>query len=190
MENYKKEYDELIEKVQEENRGIKKLKDHGYFYNLHHIVPIGIGGSDSSENIIKLTLEEHFEAHRLLMLIYKETNFAIATKNMFNKFGSDPKEFVLAQKKAIDKVKSLKVNLGRIPNKETRDKMSKSHLGNDSALGSVRSNDWRKMMSEVNSGNTIAKGTVHITNGIINKMIYLKDGIPKGFERGRTINKK
>jgi hypothetical protein len=35
-------------------------------YHNHHIVPRHIGGTDEPSNIIKLTIEEHAEAHRLL----------------------------------------------------------------------------------------------------------------------------
>jgi len=35
-------------------------------YHKHHIVPRHIGGTDEPSNIIKLTIEEHAEAHRLL----------------------------------------------------------------------------------------------------------------------------
>ena len=189
-EEFKKKYDKLIEKVKKENRGVEKLENHGYFYNIHHIVPLGLGGEDSTNNLIKLTLKEHFDAHELLAKMYVGTEFEVATKNMFNRFGNDSKTFVLSQKRCIDRNKYLNVNLGRIPNSETRKKMSKAQIGNDNAKGTVRSDDFKKMISSVHKGNTVVKGRVHITNGTINKMIYLKDGIPEGFVRGRTIVKK
>jgi len=34
--------------------------------HIHHIVPKHIGGTDDPSNLIKLTVEEHAEAHRLL----------------------------------------------------------------------------------------------------------------------------
>lgn len=36
----------------------------------HHIVPKCIGGTDVSENIVKLTAKEHYIAHRLLIEMY------------------------------------------------------------------------------------------------------------------------
>ena len=71
---YKEQYDKLVEKVQKERRGIRYLKDHGRYYNIHHIDPRSLGGSDKPYNLIKFTHEEHFEAHRLLYLMYKGTN--------------------------------------------------------------------------------------------------------------------
>ena len=35
-------------------------------YHMHHVVPRHMGGSDDASNLIKLTIEEHAEAHRKL----------------------------------------------------------------------------------------------------------------------------
>ena len=35
-------------------------------YHIHHIVPKHSGGSDDPENLVKLTIEEHAEAHKKL----------------------------------------------------------------------------------------------------------------------------
>jgi hypothetical protein len=61
--NYLKHYQSLIEKA-------KSRKITGY-YELHHIIPKCIGGSDSPENLVGLTPEEHYVAHQLLCRIYK-----------------------------------------------------------------------------------------------------------------------
>ena len=36
----------------------------GIYYHNHHIVPRHMGGSDSPENLIRLTVEEHAQAHK------------------------------------------------------------------------------------------------------------------------------
>ena len=36
------------------------------YYHNHHIIPKHIGGTDDPSNLVKLTIEEHSEAHRLL----------------------------------------------------------------------------------------------------------------------------
>jgi hypothetical protein len=66
--NYKKIYDNLVERGK-----IRILDDYGEF---HHIVPRCIGGSDTSENLVKLTPEEHYLAHQLLIKIYPD-NYAL-----------------------------------------------------------------------------------------------------------------
>lgn len=62
--NYKKIYDKLIEFR-------KNNPVNGYFEN-HHILPRSLGGSDDSQNLVRLTAREHFIAHLLLTRIYNE----------------------------------------------------------------------------------------------------------------------
>jgi len=60
--NYQKHYDLLIERAKQRN--IK-----GYTEK-HHIVPRCLGGADHTDNLVKLTAEEHYIAHQLLVKIY------------------------------------------------------------------------------------------------------------------------
>jgi hypothetical protein len=36
------------------------------YYHNHHIIPKHMGGGDEPDNIIKLTVQEHAEAHKIL----------------------------------------------------------------------------------------------------------------------------
>ena len=54
--NYKKHYDLLILKAL--NRPSLKKG-----YEVHHIKPKSMGGTDEKENLVKLTLREHYIAH-------------------------------------------------------------------------------------------------------------------------------
>jgi hypothetical protein len=67
--DYRKIYDSLIE------RGKNRSLDD--YYETHHILPRCMGGSDSEENLVKLTPEEHYLAHQLLVKIYPN-NHALA----------------------------------------------------------------------------------------------------------------
>ena len=60
--DYKRIYDQLIEK-----RIIESPK--GYNEE-HHIIPRCIGGSDEKSNLVRLTPEEHYLAHQLLVKIH------------------------------------------------------------------------------------------------------------------------
>ena len=60
--NYSKIYNQLILKAQ--NRNLE-----GYT-EIHHIIPKCVGGSNSEENLVKLTAREHFIAHMLLTEIH------------------------------------------------------------------------------------------------------------------------
>jgi len=62
--NYRNHYDRLIERARD------RVVD-GYSER-HHIVPRCMGGGDEPENLVRLTPEEHFVAHQLLVKIYPE----------------------------------------------------------------------------------------------------------------------
>lgn len=61
--DYKKIYDSLVEKAKV--RGLDKSQHKGYF-EIHHIVPVCLGGSDEKSNLVMFTGREHFIAHLLL----------------------------------------------------------------------------------------------------------------------------
>lgn len=61
--NYKRIYDDLIE-----SRKNRILLENVY-YEKHHIIPKCMGGSNTKDNIVILTLREHFIAHKLLFKI-------------------------------------------------------------------------------------------------------------------------
>ncbi len=61
--NYQKIYMSIIEKRQ-------KNYPIGY-YEIHHIIPKSLGGTDKLENLVKLTAREHFICHLLLTKIYE-----------------------------------------------------------------------------------------------------------------------
>ena len=48
---------------------------------VHHIIPRSLGGSDSPDNLVKLTLKEHWMCHRLLV---KFLNDPISLRKMYN----------------------------------------------------------------------------------------------------------
>ena len=62
--NYSKIYKSIIKNAQ------KRKPITGSFYEVHHIIPRSMGGSNSKDNLVKLTPREHFIAHRLLTKMY------------------------------------------------------------------------------------------------------------------------
>lgn len=60
--NYAKIYNSLIERA--------KSRELNCYYEVHHIVPKCMGGSDDKENLANLTPEEHYIAHQLLAKMY------------------------------------------------------------------------------------------------------------------------
>jgi hypothetical protein len=65
--NYLEIYNKIIEKAK--SRGLVK-KVVGFYTEKHHIIPKCVGGSDSKDNLVLLTAQEHFIAHKLLVEIY------------------------------------------------------------------------------------------------------------------------
>lgn len=72
--NYQKIYEQLIDRAK------NRILD-GYVEN-HHIIPTCIRGSDNITNIVKLTPEEHFLSHLLLIKIYPGIRQLIFAANM------------------------------------------------------------------------------------------------------------
>lgn len=73
--NYLKIHNSIIEKAR--NRTLK-----GYSEK-HHIIPKCLGGSNSKENLVRLTPEEHYVVHQLLVKIYPNNRKLIyAVKQM------------------------------------------------------------------------------------------------------------
>ena len=61
--NYKKIYDQLIERAQQ------REEVEGYS-EIHHIIPKAVGGTNKPNNLVSLTAREHFVAHWLLAREY------------------------------------------------------------------------------------------------------------------------
>lgn len=64
--NYQLHYSRLIERA--------KTRQLDCYVERHHIIPRCMGGTDSKDNLVKLTPEEHFLAHQLLVKIYPNNN--------------------------------------------------------------------------------------------------------------------
>lgn len=48
----------------------RKMHPYAGYTEIHHIVPKSLGGSDSSDNLVRLTAREHFICHYLLVKIH------------------------------------------------------------------------------------------------------------------------
>lgn len=82
---YQNTYEKLIKKALSEER----YKDEGVFES-HHIEPRSLGGSNQKDNLVLLTLREHFVAHKLLVRMYEgeqRAKMAVALFMMSNTRG-------------------------------------------------------------------------------------------------------
>jgi len=79
MSKYEKIYEELCQNAKQRNI----LKETGF--EVHHIKPRCLGGNDHKDNLVKLTLREHFIAHKLLVKIYPNNeDLKFAVRIIFN----------------------------------------------------------------------------------------------------------
>jgi hypothetical protein len=134
----------------------------------HHILPKCLGGDNKKENLVELTAREHFLCHMLLCEIYpNETKLTqalwlmIIGKGRKNhqqyKISSKTYELLKIKNSSIQKTKTP--NKGKKHSKETKEKMSKSHIGllpseetkfkmSQSAKNKIRSKDHNENLKQ------------------------------------------
>jgi hypothetical protein len=64
--NYKDIYQKIINNAKIKNNIKEK------YYEIHHIIPKCLGGNNEPNNLVNLTLKEHYICHKLLCYIYPE----------------------------------------------------------------------------------------------------------------------
>lgn len=138
--------------------------------HIHHIIPRHMGGDNSPENLIELTIEEHAEAHRLLYETHGCEYDRIAYLGLSGQITTDEARRLAVSHslKGIPKTDFHKHNisiaqksrynrLGGHPNKggtnppaseERKRKISESNKGNRSRLGKKNSDETKSKMSE------------------------------------------
>lgn len=89
--NYLSVYNSLINK-----RKSSPVPDNLYS-ELHHIIPKCHGGSDSPDNLVRLTAKEHYLAHHLLYKHYRTPQLAHAWFSMFRRSGNQKRVFTAKQ---------------------------------------------------------------------------------------------
>lgn len=140
--NYKMHYNRIIERA--------KFREINGYSERHHVIPRCMGGTDRKENLVRLTPEEHFLAHQLLVKIHPNNNSLIwGLKAM-----TISSRLVIRNNKMFGWIRRLvsNANSERIFTKETREKMSSSKLGNTYKRGKIASDETRKMLSIAASG--------------------------------------
>lgn len=159
--DYKAHYNLLINKAQ--NRLME-----GYVEK-HYIIPKCMGGSNYKNNVVRLTPEEHFVAHQLLVKMYPDNLKLLHAANMMTVTSKsnqkrNNKMYGWLKKRRADKMKvwALENNVrppdrtGTTHSEETKKRMS------DAAKGKPKSEAHRKAMSEANMGRTgYFKGKTH-----------------------------
>jgi hypothetical protein len=176
--NYKQNYENYIKYVKTLNRE----KGDGIYYELHHIIPESLNGTNNNDNLVLLTAREHFLAHYLLCKIYfgkqrKKMLFAflMLNKNPNGETYINSKLYERYRLEALKnwgqirkgthhsqetKEKMSKAKLGKYPSKETRDKMSDAKKKNpvNFWLGKHRDEETRDKISKKKKGIPVGVG--------------------------------
>ena len=117
-------YNDIILNSLSQNRNKLKKSDQNYvYYENHHITPKCLGGGNEKDNLVLLTAQEHFIAHKLLTKIYPDNRkiacafFRMCHDNKNRKISSTDYKYA----------KELLSMIGHT--KETKKKISKSLSG-------------------------------------------------------------
>jgi hypothetical protein len=166
--DYGQIYSDLIE------RGLTRTLGDDVYLEKHHVWPKCMGGPDEASNIVKLTAEEHFLAHQLLVKMFPDNYKLAYAANMMcvspkgNKQRSTNKRYGWLRKKMqtrqspehiAKRSAALKGRVsgmtGKKHSEETRCKMSKA------AKGKPKSEKQRIKNSELKKGNKNMLGKKH-----------------------------
>lgn len=204
--NYKKHYNALI------NKAKNRILD-GY-YEIHHIVPRCLGGDDNPENLIKLTPEEHYVAHQLLVKIYPNepkliyAAYAMILNSKNTKRNNKIYGWIRRKlsQEARKRTGSKNGSYGSfwITNGKESKRIKDSNIPEGWVLGRTIPNKCPVCDRKISKNSKFCsdhkiikwdhlkdaamkkiKNSYFINNGIIDKRIQPGDDIPEGFQKGR-----
>lgn len=179
--NYQLIYNQLIEKAQIESR----KKNTGVYYELHHIIPKCLNGTDEKDNLILLTAREHLICHKLLCEIYPDNPKLIyALWGMMNQKSPNHERDYKIGAREYERARILIVEILKIKNKgKKRGPMSEEQKQklSEALKGRIISEAWKRKLSEAQKGR---KHTLETRQ----KMSETRKGIPRSEETKQKIS--
>jgi hypothetical protein len=186
--NYIKHYDILIARAI-----ARKLS--GY-YEVHHIIPRCMGGTNNANNLVELTPAEHFIAHLLLCRIYPSVDglvtaaFLMSHKGKYtNKvYGKLREQY--AQIRSHNMIGERNHMYGKTHDIAARNKVSQANTGRirssshrqaiaNAQTGKVMSASTRKLISDANVGRIVTDTTKDKLSKALQGKIRNPDSIAK-----------
>ncbi len=144
--NYKRIYSEIMERAK------NRIVDVEEYYEKHHIIPKSLGGSDTEDNLVKLTAREHYIAHWLLAKIYENVDENAAKYKMASAFNimhniseSNSKRYITSR--GFEAMRKLWIKNHQMRNPEIKKKVIETTLKNNKPRPQA-SEESRKKMSD------------------------------------------
>lgn len=119
--NYTTHYTYLIERA--------RKRDLVGYCERHHIMPRCMGGSDEPQNIVRLTAEEHYVAHQLLVKMYPKTLALIRAAAILGKQCSGNKAYGWLRSRISEMTRGVSKSA------EHRQKIAEALRGNKNGIG-------------------------------------------------------
>lgn len=181
--NYHRLYSSIIERARSSGRN----KTDGACYERHHIIPKSMGGNNTKENLVLLTMKEHYVAHHLLWRMHRNSSMALALLRM--KHGQQgryqhkvtAREYEAVKKTALDKLSLLAPIAGSISGKNavaqkrgvhSFDSKKLSELGKKSGKLAVQKKTGAMAIPMEQRVESLARGrTTQVESGHIQKLI-------------------
>lgn len=184
--NYKKIYDQLIQKRQ--IYPLTKTDQNSSQIETHHILMKSLGGTNDKSNLVNLTVREHLFAHLLLTYIYKgqpgEKEACAAWVQMTYENPFKATKFL--QKKRIEAhEKSSKLISESLTGMLWVNNGMESHFVRPNEIPEGYERGRLMTSALVKHNQTVCKDLIHITDGNITMRIKAGDPIPEGFHYGR-----
>jgi len=150
------------------SRQIMLKKNKEKYLELHHKTPRTLGGTNVKNNLILLSAREHFIAHMMLWkaiggkmtyAFWMMSNSKKYNQKLTSKQYSSLKYKISKNMVEFNSKRDHHPMLGRKHSKETIKKLSESHIGNNSALGLKRSEEFKHKISLAQTGKTYSEET-------------------------------
>jgi hypothetical protein len=159
-------------------------------YHKHHIIPKHMGGSDDPSNLIKLTIEEHAEAHRILYEQYGKIEDRLAWHGLLGLIGKDDILLEIAKSNG-EKISNAKkgktipwnrgIKTGAL-SEAHRLKISKGGIGKKKPGSGARKGQI-KSSAHRDSLRLAVQGKKRYNNGKVNRM-FIPGNQPEDFTKG------
>lgn len=143
---YEKIYNAIINRALNESRDIGK-------YEKHHIIPLSISNDNSKNNIVKLTLREHFICHKLLVKMYSGSNKCKMLKALY--MMSNTRGLMLSSRIYEECKSNLSEDVSKrmkLYYSDPKNREKSAITCSKTMLGVPKSEEQKRRISEANSG--------------------------------------